>query len=79
MFNRCYIPRNCLNYDLCEDCESRAGVHDENHVFVKLRRPCYAAGYRNGKRAVLLKHRVYPSKIIEEVSELEIVKDKQQG
>ena len=30
---------NCVDYDLCENCESVYGVHDPNHVFLKLRKP----------------------------------------
>nr|KAG5709734.1 hypothetical protein BaRGS_027759 [Batillaria attramentaria] len=66
-----YKCGNCLNYDLCEECENQAGVHDENHVFLKLRRPCHMAGYRHGKRAPLLKHLIYTTKIIEECAEPE--------
>ncbi|KAI8344902.1 hypothetical protein EDC96DRAFT_328288 [Choanephora cucurbitarum] len=35
-----YKCGNCPNYDLCEQCEEKASlIHDENHAFVKLRRP----------------------------------------
>ncbi|KAK3083203.1 hypothetical protein FSP39_016634 [Pinctada imbricata] len=30
---------NCVDYDLCEQCEGIYGVHDPNHVFLKLRKP----------------------------------------
>ncbi|XP_048774182.2 next to BRCA1 gene 1 protein-like isoform X2 [Ostrea edulis] len=30
---------NCVDYDLCEECENISGVHDHTHVFIKLRRP----------------------------------------
>ncbi|XP_061189059.1 next to BRCA1 gene 1 protein-like isoform X2 [Saccostrea echinata] len=30
---------NCVDYDLCEECENVSGVHDPTHVFIKLRRP----------------------------------------
>ncbi|XP_033728100.1 next to BRCA1 gene 1 protein-like [Pecten maximus] len=30
---------NCVDYDLCEECEAVNGVHDTDHVFLKLRKP----------------------------------------
>lgn len=30
---------NCVDYDLCEECEAINGVHDLDHVFLKLRKP----------------------------------------
>lgn len=30
---------NCVDYDLCEECENINGIHDHTHVFIKLRRP----------------------------------------
>ncbi|OWF51345.1 next to BRCA1 gene 1 protein-like [Mizuhopecten yessoensis] len=29
----------CVDYDLCEECEAVNGVHDSDHVFLKLRKP----------------------------------------
>jgi len=36
IFGRIYS--NCVDYDLCEQCEP-LGIHDETHVFIKLRKP----------------------------------------
>lgn len=30
---------NCVDYDLCEECEAVNGIHDPDHVFLKLRKP----------------------------------------
>lgn len=48
---------NCANYDLCEECEAIHGVHDSDHVFIKLRKPA-----RLGKRTVILKNTLYKVK-----------------
>lgn len=48
---------NCANYDLCEECEAIHGVHDSDHVFLKLRKPA-----RLGKRTVILKNTLYKVK-----------------
>jgi len=32
-----YKCSTCLDYDLCEVCEAKAGVHDPSHLFLKLR------------------------------------------
>ena len=50
---------NCLDYDLCEVCEARPGVHSEEHVFVKIRRPCYGVGVVDNVRRPLLKTLIY--------------------
>lgn len=34
-----FLFSNCVDYDLCEECENISGVHDHTHVFIKLRRP----------------------------------------
>lgn len=31
---------NCANYDLCEECEGIYGIHDVDHIFIKIRKPC---------------------------------------
>ncbi|KAK3577180.1 hypothetical protein CHS0354_037519 [Potamilus streckersoni] len=54
-----YKCGNCLDYDLCEECEALNGVHDEEHVFIKIRRPCKRAGVKDGVRRTLLKHIIY--------------------
>ncbi|XP_022250695.1 next to BRCA1 gene 1 protein-like isoform X2 [Limulus polyphemus] len=30
---------NCPNYDLCEKCESLPNIHDEDHVFLNIKKP----------------------------------------
>ncbi|KAL3854811.1 hypothetical protein ACJMK2_014057 [Sinanodonta woodiana] len=54
-----YKCGNCLDYDLCEECEAMNGIHDEEHVFIKIRRPCKRAGVKEGVRRTLLKHIIY--------------------
>ena len=51
--------RNCADFDLCEECEGKQGVHDECHVFLKLRYPVCGVGRKNGKMVPLLKHCLY--------------------
>jgi len=34
-----YKCGNCEDYDLCERCETLEGIHDSDHVFLKIRRP----------------------------------------
>ena len=47
---------NCADYDLCEECEAIFGVHDPNHVFLKIRRPV-----RLRNKSPLLKQIIYRS------------------
>ncbi|XP_071103664.1 next to BRCA1 gene 1 protein-like [Haliotis cracherodii] len=54
-----YKCGNCPNFDLCEDCEGKPGIHDHDHVFLKLRRPCLDAGLKEGRKVPLLKHLLY--------------------
>ncbi|XP_046546252.1 next to BRCA1 gene 1 protein-like [Haliotis rubra] len=54
-----YKCGNCPNFDLCEECESKPGIHDQDHVFIKLRRPCLDAGLKDGRKVPLLKHLLY--------------------
>ena len=56
------IRSNCEDYDLCEEGEVLDGVHDPEHVFLKIRRPTLTAGRKlNGKMMPLLKRSVYVS------------------
>ena len=56
------IFRNCDDYDLCEECEPLEGIHNADHVFLKIRRPTVTAGRRkNGELAPLLKRTLYGS------------------
>jgi hypothetical protein len=34
-----YKCANCADYDLCEACEAKSGVHNPDHVFLKIVRP----------------------------------------
>lgn len=52
--------RSCADYDLCEFCESQVGIHQEDHLFVKVRRPHSRLGMnKKGKMKPLLKKNVY--------------------
>ena len=54
------FPRSCADYDLCEFCESQPGIHQEDHLFVKVRRPCSRLGMnKKGKMKPLLKKNAY--------------------
>ncbi len=64
MFDPC--DRNCDDYDLCEECEPLEGIHDPDHVFIKLRRPTLTAGRRkNGEVVPLLKRSLYATPEVE--------------
>ncbi|XP_064616527.1 probable E3 ubiquitin-protein ligase MID2 isoform X2 [Liolophura sinensis] len=54
-----YKCGNCPNYDLCEGCEKVIGIHDPDHVFLKLRRPRPGAGYVKGGFVPLLNSKLY--------------------
>uniref|UniRef100_T1JF73 ZZ-type domain-containing protein n=1 Tax=Strigamia maritima TaxID=126957 RepID=T1JF73_STRMM len=57
-----YRCGNCTKYDLCEVCEAVPGIHDPQHVFIKLRYPSKLVALRSrkhGKTGPLLKHLVY--------------------
>ncbi|KAK6166047.1 hypothetical protein SNE40_022831 [Patella caerulea] len=56
-----YKCGNCPDYDLCEKCESKYGVHNAEHVFLKLRRPCKES--RDNRKSPLLKRVLYKSDI----------------
>jgi len=34
-----YKCNNCPDYDLCQACEAKGGVHDPSHVFLKIAKP----------------------------------------
>jgi len=34
-----YKCNNCPDYDLCQACEAKGGVHDASHVFLKIAKP----------------------------------------
>ncbi|XP_071149090.1 next to BRCA1 gene 1 protein-like [Mytilus edulis] len=53
---------NCSDYDLCEECEAIHGVHDPNHVFLKIRRPV-----RLRNKTPLLKQIIYRSSSTEHI------------
>ncbi|XP_052235055.1 uncharacterized protein LOC127847284 [Dreissena polymorpha] len=54
-----YKCGNCLDFDLCEVCESKSGLHNPEHVFVKIRRPCPRVGMVDGVRRPLLRGSIY--------------------
>jgi len=39
-----YKCSNCPDYDLCQNCESKVGVHDPSHVFLKIAKPIQNVG-----------------------------------
>ena len=49
----------CRDYDLCEVCEGKEGIHDPNHFFAKLRNHVPGIGLKNGEMVPVLKHFVY--------------------
>lgn len=56
----------CKDYDLCEDCEGKEGIHDPNHFFAKLRNHVPGIGRKNGEMVPVLKKFVYKMTIKEE-------------
>ncbi|ESO99697.1 hypothetical protein LOTGIDRAFT_238738, partial [Lottia gigantea] len=64
-----YKCGNCVDYDLCEKCESKYGIHSSDHVFIKLRRPCRDGLYRDSKKSPLLKRVLYKSEALVEPQE----------
>lgn len=55
---------NCPDYDLCGECEAIHGVHDPNHVFLKIRRPV-----RLRNKTPLLKQIIYRTNLPTEFAE----------
>jgi len=39
-----YKCSSCPDYDLCPACESKQGIHDPSHVFLKISKPVHSAG-----------------------------------
>ena len=39
-----YKCSSCPDYDLCEACEKKGGIHDGSHVFLKITKPIQALG-----------------------------------
>jgi len=39
-----YKCANCPDYDLCQVCETKSGLHDPSHVFLKMARPAVRRG-----------------------------------
>lgn len=50
---------NCKEFDLCETCEDITGIHNMEHVFVKLRYPSPGIGCRHGEMVPIFKKSVY--------------------
>ena len=44
-----FICSFCTDYDLCEDCEGKEGIHDPSHFFAKLRHHVPGIGRKNGE------------------------------
>lgn len=57
-----YKCGNCPDFDLCEACEDKPGIHHPDHVFVKIRRPCYRVGVSDGVRKPLLRTLIYQAR-----------------
>jgi len=41
-----YKCNSCPDYDLCQTCEAKGGVHDPSHVFLKIAKPIQSFGGR---------------------------------
>ncbi|XP_071486099.1 next to BRCA1 gene 1 protein-like [Diadema antillarum] len=55
-----YKCGHCIAFDLCEECEAIDGVHDRNHVFLKLKRPTFRIGLKSdGSIMPVLKGPIY--------------------
>ncbi|KAJ7390609.1 Next to BRCA1 protein 1 protein [Desmophyllum pertusum] len=68
----------CTDYDLCEDCEGKEGIHDPSHFFAKLRHHVPGIGRKNGEMVPVLKKFVYRMALREE-SKNERKEDKKKG
>ena len=54
-----YKCGNCEDFDLCEFCESQR-THDEEHIFLKVRKPCPNIGLdKNGRKKAIIKKNQY--------------------
>ncbi|XP_068751371.1 next to BRCA1 gene 1 protein-like isoform X1 [Montipora capricornis] len=56
----------CADYDLCEDCEAKEGIHHPDHFFAKLRNHIPGIGRKNGEMVPVLKEFVYRTVMKEE-------------
>lgn len=61
-----FICSFCTDYDLCEDCEGKGGIHDPSHFFAKLRHHVPGIGRKNGEMVPVLKNFVYRMALKEE-------------
>lgn len=61
LFKTTFSCSNCSDFDLCEICEEKSGIHDIQHVFVKLRYPAPGIGRRHGEMVPIFKKFVYKS------------------
>jgi len=41
-----YKCSNCPDYDLCQTCEAKGGIHEPSHVFLKIAKPVHHGGGR---------------------------------
>ena len=67
--NVMFICSFCTDYDLCEDCESKEGIHHPDHFFAKLRNHVPGIGRKNGEMVPVLKKFVYRMALKEEGGE----------
>merc|ERR1712168_86123 len=60
-----YKCGNCVNYDLCMQCEAKEDIHDPTHIFVKIKKPVDSISLLNkkGKPAPLIKNVLYKPKL----------------
>ena len=61
-----FVYSFCTDYDLCEVCEAKEGIHDPNHFFAKLRSHIPGIGRKNGEMIPVLKTFVYRAALKEE-------------
>ena len=47
-----YKCGNCADYDLCEFCEAKDGIHDPEHTFLKLKKPVHYCGMNVNQKLV---------------------------
>lgn len=64
-----FISSFCTDYDLCEDCEGKEGIHHPDHFFAKLRNHVPGIGRKNGEMVPVLKKFVYRMALKEEGGE----------
>ena len=66
LFYAMFFCSFCKDYDLCEVCEKKEGIHDPTHFFAKLRNHVPGIGRKNGEMVPVLKKFVYKMTLKEE-------------